>query len=90
MRVARVLTVLRAAQDEDFHVVIADANQNTMIIEIPAPSCVPTDSPFYKGVVDSRSTFTAAYQPTPKFQNCNVPVSVIGCVSSCCRSSRRA
>src|ERR1700686_4301310 len=40
------LTQYKLETDSDYHVVIADASGNTMITEIPSPSCVGAGSPF--------------------------------------------
>src|SRR5262249_19361411 len=40
------LTEYKLESDEDYHLVIADSSGNTMITEIPAPTCVGSGSPF--------------------------------------------
>src|SRR5215467_13424796 len=40
------LTLFKLESDSDYHLVIQDASGNTMITEIPAPSCVGSGSPF--------------------------------------------
>src|SRR5215469_18346331 len=40
------LTLFKLESDSDYHMVIQDASGNTMITEIPAPSCVGSGSPF--------------------------------------------
>src|SRR5436305_61908 len=42
--------------DQDYHLVLQDgATSNTLIAEIPAPSCVGAGSPFASGVANARS-----------------------------------
>src|SRR5262249_49735219 len=49
------LTKFKLESDSDYHLVLADAAGNTMIVEIPSPSCVGASSPFIAGIQNSRS-----------------------------------
>src|SRR5215813_7617474 len=40
------LTLFKLESDSDYHLVIQDPSGNTMITEIPSPSCVGSGSPF--------------------------------------------
>ena len=71
-------TLYKLESDSDYHVVISDGSGNTMIVEIPSPSCVGTGSPFTAGIGNARSEFNARFTPTTSFQTANIPVQVKG------------
>jgi hypothetical protein len=58
--------------------VIADASGNTMITEIPMPSCVRAGSPFAAAISSTRSKFDAQLHATGSFQTVNIPVQIKG------------
>lgn len=60
--------------DSDYHLVLKDAQGNTMIAEIPDPVCVGATSPFAPGIQNARSEFDAKYTATTSFQTANIPV----------------
>ena len=64
--------------DSDYHLVLKDAQGNTMIAEIPDPACVGAGSPFAAGIQNARSEFDAKYTVTTSFQTANIPVEVRG------------
>lgn len=64
--------------DSDYHLVIKDAQGNTMIAEIPDPACVGSGSPFAAGIQNARSAFDAKYTATTSFQTVNIPVEIKG------------
>jgi hypothetical protein len=64
--------------DSDYHVVISDANGNTMITEIPKPSCVGAGSPFASDISTARAAFDARFMVTTGFQKANIPVQITG------------
>lgn len=64
--------------DSDYHLVIKDSAGNTMIAEVPSPSCVGAGSPFLSGITNARSQFDATYTATTSFQTANVPVQITG------------
>src|SRR5215813_9092506 len=51
------LTQYKLESDSDYHLVIQDASGNTMITEIPMPSCVGSTSPFLSAITNTRSKF---------------------------------
>lgn len=76
------LTDYKLESDSDYHLVLMDDQGNTMIAEIPSPSCVDSSSPFASQISNARSEFDAQFpgqlQPTSRFQTANVPVQVTG------------
>src|SRR5258706_4473893 len=72
------LTEYKLESDSDYHVVIADASGNTMITEIPSPTCVGAGSPFTAAISSTRSKFDAQLHATTSFQTANIPVYVKG------------
>jgi uncharacterized membrane protein len=72
------LTLFKLESDSDYHLVIQDASGNTMITEIPSPTCVGSGSPFLAGITNARSEFDAKFTATTSFQTANIPVKVTG------------
>ena len=72
------LTLFKLESDSDYHLVIQDTSGNTMITEIPAPSCVGSGSPFLAAITNARATFDAQFTATTSFQTANIPVQVTG------------
>jgi hypothetical protein len=72
------LTQYKLESDSDYHLVLSDANNNTMIAEIPAPSCVGSSSPLLPGIQNARSEFDGRFTATTSFQTANIPVQVKG------------
>jgi uncharacterized membrane protein len=72
------LTLFKLESDQDYHLVIQDASGNTMITEIPAPTCVPSSSPFSAGVTSARAKFDAMFSVTTSFQSTSTPVRITG------------
>jgi len=72
------LTVFKLESDSDYHLVIQDASGNTMITEIPMPSCVGSSSPFLPGITNARAEFDAKFTATTSFQTANIPVQITG------------
>ena len=66
------------AGDSDYHVVISDEDGNTMITEIPSPSCVGATSPFTAAIAHARSQFDAQLHANGSFQTASIPVQVTG------------
>ncbi len=77
-QVAATLVEYKLEADSDYHLVLSDASGNTMIAEIPSPTCVGSSSVLLSGIQNARSEFDALYTPTSSFQNANVPVTVTG------------
>src|SRR5438094_3252678 len=46
--------------DSDYHLAVADEQGRTMIVEIPSPDCVGSQSPFLSGIQRARDQFDAA------------------------------
>ena len=72
------LTQYKLETDSDYHLVLSDASGNTMIAEIPSPSCVGAGSPFAPQISTSRSTFNGSFTATTLFQTAIIPVRVTG------------
>ena len=72
------LTLYKLESDSDYHIVIQDSSGNTMITEIPSPSCVGAGSPFLPGITNARNEFNARFTATTSFQTANIPVKVTG------------
>ncbi|HMF90248.1 MAG TPA: hypothetical protein VKL40_06370 [Candidatus Angelobacter sp.] len=72
------LTQYKLEGDSDYHLILSDASGNTMIAEIPSPTCVGAGSPFFAGIQNSRSEFDARFTATTTFQTANIPVQVTG------------
>jgi Bacterial Ig domain len=72
------LTVYKLETDQDYHLVLSDASGNTMIVEIPDPTCVGTGSPFASGIANARAELDAKLTATSSFQTANIPVRVTG------------
>jgi hypothetical protein len=72
------LTKFKLESDSDYHLVLSDTAGNTMIVEIPSPSCVGAGSPFFAGIQNARSEFNAKFNATTSFQTVSVPVQIKG------------
>ncbi len=64
--------------DSDYHLVLQDDQGNTMIAEIPSPSCVGNNSPFAAQIASARAAFDAKLAAASSFHTANVPVRVTG------------
>lgn len=64
--------------DSDYHLVLMDDQGNTMVAEIPSPSCVDPSSPFVAQITNARSEFDAQFSATSSFQTANISVQVTG------------
>ena len=71
------LTQYKLESDSDYHLVVADSSGATMIVEIPAPSCVAS-GPWKAAITAARAAFDQKFTVTPSFQAANVPVTVTG------------
>jgi hypothetical protein len=76
--VSATLTQYKLESDSDYHLVLQDGSGNTLIAEIPSPSCVGSGSPFASRIQTARNQFDAKYTATTSFQTANVPVQVTG------------
>jgi Bacterial Ig domain len=77
-RVDAVLTGYKREDDSDYHLVLTDSAQNTMIVEIAHPDCVVQGSPFAQGNASAREEFNAALHATSSFKPASIPVRVTG------------
>jgi hypothetical protein len=64
--------------DSDYHLVLQDDRGNTMVAEIPSPTCVGANSPFAGQIASARANFDAKFTATSSFQTANLPVRVTG------------
>jgi hypothetical protein len=64
--------------DSDYHLVLRDDRGNTMVAEIPSPTCVDSGSPFAARIANARATFDSQLTAGPSFQTANIPVQVTG------------
>jgi hypothetical protein len=55
-----------------------DGSGHTMIAEIPDPCGVGSGSPLATGIETARDQFDARFDPTDRFQDANVPVTITG------------
>jgi hypothetical protein len=72
------LLEFKRENDSDYHLVLSDGAGNTMIAEIPSPTCVGAGSPFASAIAQARSQFDATFTVGSSFQQANVPVQVTG------------
>lgn len=63
--------------DSDYHLALIDGQANSMIAEIPAPSCAG-GSAFLKQITASRQTFDSKLTTTSTYQDIAIPVVVTG------------
>lgn len=64
--------------DSDYHLVIRDSAGRTMIIELPASSCVGVGSPFGPGISRARQQFDARFTATTSMKTTTTPVTIKG------------
>jgi uncharacterized protein (TIGR03437 family) len=66
------------SDDSDYHLVLSDSAGRTMIVEIPAPNCVGSASPFLPAISNARAQFDARFKATTSFKTANIPVQIKG------------
>ncbi len=71
------LTQYKLEGDSDYHLVLSDSSGNTMIAEIPSPSCV-SGGPWAAAISASRAAMNAKFTVSGSFQTANVPVTLTG------------
>src|SRR5262249_56751434 len=59
--VMATLTQYKLETDTDYHLVIKDGAGNTMIAEIPDPTCVGSGNPFKAAITNARNQFNAVF-----------------------------
>src|SRR5260370_2952695 len=62
--------------DSDYHLVLQDEQGNTMIAEIPSPTCVGNNTPFATQIAGARAAFDAKLAAASSFQTADAPVRV--------------
>ena len=72
-----VLVEYKLETDSDYHLVLADANGNTLIAELTSPACA-SGSRFAPYISSARAEFDAVLSATPAFQPANIAVHVAG------------
>src|SRR6266567_2467465 len=72
------LTEYKLESDSDYHLILSDGSGDTMISEIPSPTCVGSSSVLLPGIQNARSELDARYTATSTFQIANVPVTITG------------
>src|SRR5262249_4768335 len=70
------LTSYNPGRSSDYHWVPRAGAVSTIIGEIPAPTCVGSNSPFSAAIASARAKFNAQFSPTASFQSANIPVQV--------------
>lgn len=60
-QVTAKVTQYKEEADSDIHLVLKDAQNRSMIAEIPAPTCVGNTSRWRKNIASARSTWTHTY-----------------------------
>jgi hypothetical protein len=73
-----ILLRYKQEDDSDFHLVIADTGGRTMIVEIPAPQCVGSSSPFLPAIRTVRRAFAGRFHPTAFWQRPRLRVHITG------------
>lgn len=72
------LTLYKQEADRDYHLVLEDDHNNTMIARIPDPECVAKDSPVRAQITKARQEFDAAFKVGPDMHAAKIPVTVVG------------
>jgi hypothetical protein len=76
--VTATLNAYKLETDSDYHIVLTDADGQTIIAEIPAPACVGVGSPFASAIAGARAEFDQQLHATTSFKTANIPVRVTG------------
>lgn len=77
-RVHATLIAYKHERDGDYHLVLRGRSGQTMITEIPAPSCVGSGSPLARGIARARHEFNARFHAEDHSRYTRVPVTVTG------------
>lgn len=72
------LTDYKLETDSDYHIVLTDADGQTIIAEIPAPACVDAGSPFATSIASARAEFDQQLTATRSFKTASIQVRVTG------------
>jgi len=76
-RLHTTLVEYKRESDSDLHLVLADAAGNTLIAEIPSPSC-DQGSAFEDAIRASRAAFDAGHGESSSFRSTREPVTITG------------
>ena len=80
-RIKGTLTLYKEEADQDYHLVLHDLNDDdiTMIVEIPDPQCVSTQSPVLQQITKAREAFAEQFKNVGKdMHSTKIPVTVTG------------
>jgi hypothetical protein len=72
------LTAFKQEADSDYHLIIASPSGQTMILEIPSPSCVGGSSPFRSKISGARSSFSRRFSVNSGWHFTHTWISVTG------------
>jgi hypothetical protein len=74
------LTKWKREPDQDYHLIIADQNRNTIIAEVPNTGCIRGTSPFAAGIETSRDAVDDQINVTGRYptDEAKIPVRVTG------------
>lgn len=72
------LTLYKLEEDSDYHLVLRDEANNTIIAELDCPCCVGVTSPFASRIMAARNQFDSRFTATTSFQTASIPVRVVG------------
>ena len=72
------VTDVRMTEDSDYHVVLADASARSMIVEIPHPDCVGTESPLRAQIIAARQSIDTTIKIGTSFRTLNLPARIAG------------
>ena len=81
--------------DSDYHLILADDSANTIIAEIPSPSCVDVRSPFFEAIKDARDvgpvqTLQCGLVPLDRQPTRSLACRPVGCAPAAARAPRAA
>jgi len=77
-RVHATLIAYKHERDGDYHLILRGRSGQTMITEIPDPSCVGSGSPLARGIARARREFNARFRAEDHYRHTHVPVTVTG------------
>ena len=77
-KISATLTLYKQEADRDYHLVLEDDNDHTMIAEIPDPACVAKDSPALELITKARQEFDSHFRVSSDKHATKIPVTVTG------------
>src|SRR5205823_4858680 len=75
-RMSGYLLRIKTEADSDFHLVIADGSNRTLITEAPAPQCTGSKSPFVPQIRYVRRVLTSRFHPTSSWDRGHFPITI--------------